>query len=99
MKVYYCNDHNGHYIGGTSIVVASNKGHGKRLLDKKLIDREPLPSELMRTVEVIKPPEKKLSIIMNGLVLSGEGSQSEMIAKIVNRLELPPQPPCQEVCE
>ena len=38
MKLYTCTDHNCHYpVGVASIVLARDKRHAKRLLDKALI--------------------------------------------------------------
>jgi len=36
LKVFYCTDHDAHYVGGVSLVKAKDRHEGKRLLDAQL---------------------------------------------------------------
>lgn len=36
MPTYYCTDHDSHYVGGASVVIANDRRQAKQLLDEEL---------------------------------------------------------------
>lgn len=36
MKVFVCTDHDSHYVGGASVIIAENEEQARELLDREL---------------------------------------------------------------
>lgn len=68
LKVFTCNDHDCHYpVGVCSVVVAKDKRHGKRLLDKGLIAAGLRPfAECEYTLDVVDTTAPHANVILDG---------------------------------
>jgi hypothetical protein len=68
MKLYTCTNHDSHYpVGCASVVLATNKGHAKRLLDKALTEENLKPhSEHPYTFEEIDMSVAHAVVLVNG---------------------------------
>lgn len=66
LKIYTVTDHDGFYpVGVASVIVAVNKGHAARLLDKALIERGLAPKKKHDYTLSEVPTDEPVAIILD----------------------------------
>ena len=65
MKVWTCNDHNGHYVGVASVVVADDERHARALLKAELV-KQGLDPNVPFTLNPLDMNTAMAYVIQNG---------------------------------